>query len=76
MKISISIPVRRNNGTKPSHWRSGSGSVARKALQTLETLKWIEKDPTNGGRRMTSQGRRDLDRIAAQVSKTATETTA
>ena len=70
------IPVRRNNGTKPSHWRAGSGSVARKCLQTLETLKWVEKDPTNGGRRLTSQGRRDLDRIAAQVSKTAPAATA
>jgi len=27
----------------------------------------VEKDP-NGGRRLTSQGRRDLDRIAAQVA--------
>ncbi|TRY72185.1 hypothetical protein TCAL_00232 [Tigriopus californicus] len=58
--------VRKNNGSKPSHWRSGSGSVARKALQSLEGMKWLEKDPS-GGRRLTSQGRRDLDRIAAQV---------
>merc|ERR1712241_1060185 len=58
--------VRRNNGSAPSHWRAGSGSVARKALQALEGLKLVEKDP-NGGRRLTSQGRRDLDRIAAQL---------
>ena len=32
----------------------------------LESLKVVEKD-TNGGRRLTSQGRRDLDRIAAQI---------
>ena len=32
-----------------------------------EQLKIVEKDP-NGGRRLTSQGRRDLDRIAAQVA--------
>ena len=25
--------VRRNNGTKPSHWSAGSGTVARKCLQ-------------------------------------------
>jgi small subunit ribosomal protein S19e len=60
------ISVRRNFGSKPSHWRAGSGSVARKALQTLEQLKWVEKDPS-GGRKLTSQGRRDLDRIAAQL---------
>merc|ERR1712122_425820 len=58
--------VRRNNGSSPSHWRAGSGSIARKALQNLEALKLVEKDP-NGGRKMSSQGRRDLDRIAAQV---------
>ena len=59
---------RANNGCLPSHWCPGSGSIARKALQTLEQLKMVEKDP-NGGRRITSQGRRDLDRIAAQVAK-------
>ena len=58
---------RRNNGSMPSHWCGGSGSIARKSLQTLEQLKIVEKDP-NGGRRLTSQGRRDLDRIAAQVA--------
>ena len=63
-----SVSVRQNNGSKPSHWRRGSGSVARKALQTLESLKWVEKD-SNGGRRLTSQGRRDLDRIAAQIKR-------
>merc|ERR1711862_519131 len=57
--------IRSNNGSCPSHWARGSGSVARKALQALEGLKLAEKDP-NGGRRLTSQGRRDLDRIAAQ----------
>ena len=62
--------MRRNNGSSPSHWRAGSGSIARKALQSLEALKLVEKDP-NGGRKMTSQGRRDLDRIAAQVQAVA-----
>merc|ERR1719273_2897916 len=58
--------VRRNNGSAPSHWRAGSGGIARKALQSLESLKLVEKGP-NGGRRLSSQGRRDLDRIAAQI---------
>merc|ERR1711979_28224 len=61
--------VRRNNGSAPSHWRRGSGSIARKGLQNLEQLKLVEKDP-NGGRRLSSQGRRDLDRIAAQIVAT------
>merc|ERR1712241_843678 len=50
----------------------GAGGVARKALQALEGLKLAEKDP-NGGRRLTSQGRRDLDRIAAQIKLAAAE---
>merc|ERR1712038_37502 len=62
--------VRRNNGSCPSHWRRGSGSIARKGLQSLEQLKLVEKD-ANGGRRLTPQGRRDLDRIAAQIRQGA-----
>lgn len=58
---------RKRNGVCPSHFCRSSGSVARKALQSLETAKLIEK--TEGGRRLTNQGRRDLDRIAAQVHK-------
>ena len=58
---------RKNNGTCPSHFCSGSRSVARKALQALENLKLVEKD-ANGGRRLSQQGRRDLDRIAAQIA--------
>merc|ERR1711915_714827 len=58
--------IRSNNGSSPSHWLRGAGGLARKALQSLEALKVVEKDQ-NGGRRLTSQGRRDLDRIAAQI---------
>jgi len=58
--------IRSNNGSSPSHWARGNGGVARKALQALEGLKLAERD-ANGGRRLTSQGRRDLDRIAAQI---------
>merc|ERR1712051_494084 len=62
--------IRKSNGSAPSHWIQGAGGVARKALQALEGLKLVEKDP-NGGRRLTSQGRRDLDRIAAQLKVAA-----
>ena len=64
--------IRKSNGSAPSHWSKGAGGVARKALQALEGLKLVEKDP-NGGRRLTSQGRRDLDRIAAQLKAKARE---
>ncbi|XP_071324707.1 small ribosomal subunit protein eS19 isoform X1 [Trachinotus anak] len=59
--------ARKRNGVCPAHYSVGSKNVARKVLQALELLKMIEKDP-NGGRRLTSQGTRDLDRIAGQVA--------
>ncbi|KTG40685.1 hypothetical protein cypCar_00005435 [Cyprinus carpio] len=57
---------RKRNGVCPSHFSVGSKNVARKVLQALEGLKMVEKDP-NGGRRLTPQGTRDLDRIAGQT---------
>jgi small subunit ribosomal protein S19e len=58
---------RKNNGTCPSHFKGSSSSVARKTLQALEGLKIVEKD-SNGGRRISTTGRRDLDRIASQIA--------
>ena len=56
--------VKNNNSYSPSHW--DYETVARKVLQALEDLKLAERDP-NGGRRLTSQGRSDLGRIATQI---------
>merc|ERR1712168_447892 len=56
----------KNNGTRPSHFVRGSASVARKVLQSLEGIKMVSRD-ANGGRTLTSTGRRDMDRIAGQV---------
>lgn len=61
---------RYRRGVRPSHFCRSSSSVARKALQSLEEIKWIEKD-ANGGRKLTQTGVRDLDRIAAQVKAAA-----
>ncbi|XP_065218980.1 small ribosomal subunit protein eS19-like [Planococcus citri] len=60
---------RKRNGTRPSHYCKSSGSVARRTLKALENLKLIEKVPEGTGRRLTAQGRRDIDRIAAQVKQ-------
>lgn len=35
---------RKRRGTKPSHFQRGSASIARKSLQTLESLKMVDKD--------------------------------
>ena len=37
-------------------------------MQSLEGVKIVVKDP-NGGRSITSTGRRDMDRIAGQVKR-------
>lgn len=57
---------RHRKGTKPSRFCRADGAVARRALQALEHIKLIEKH-ADGGRKLTAQGQRDLDRIASQI---------
>uniref|UniRef100_A0A915BG35 Ribosomal protein S19S n=2 Tax=Parascaris univalens TaxID=6257 RepID=A0A915BG35_PARUN len=57
----------KRRGVTPNHFAKASGSVIRKALQTLEAIKWVEKHPDGNGRILTKQGRKDLDRIASQM---------
>lgn len=57
---------RKRNGVHPSHFCRSADGAARKALQALEGMKLIEKGP-EGGRKLTPQGQRDLDRIANQI---------
>lgn len=61
---------RKNNGTRPSHQADASGSVARKVVQALEKLKLVEKT-TEGGRKISREGQRDLDHVAALCAKSA-----
>jgi len=60
---------RKSNGTRPSHFCRGGKSVNRKALQTLEAIKWVEKGEDGRGRALSKQGRKDLDRIASQMKQ-------
>lgn len=60
---------RNRRGVRPSHFARAGSNVARKSLQSLEGINWIEKDANSGGRRLTSQGFRDLDRVAAQLKE-------
>ncbi|KAJ2230014.1 Protein component of the small (40S) ribosomal subunit [Coemansia sp. RSA 1722] len=55
-------------GSRPNHHADASTNVARKVLQGLEKLGLVEKH-TEGGRKITSAGQRDLDRISVQVAK-------
>merc|ERR1712193_232400 len=55
-----------NRGSIPSHYKIASGAILRKAFQALESMKLVEKSD-NGGRKISAQGYRDLNRIAAQI---------
>ncbi|XP_022093140.1 40S ribosomal protein S19-like isoform X2 [Acanthaster planci] len=57
---------RKRRGTRPSHFCKGSGSVARKVLQALEGVNIVKREG-NSGCRLTSQGIKHMDHIAAQV---------
>jgi small subunit ribosomal protein S19e len=52
----------KNRGSRPSHHVDASGSVDRKIMQSLEKIQVLEQDEEKGGRRITQQGQRDLDR--------------
>jgi small subunit ribosomal protein S19e len=52
----------KNRGSRPSHHVDASGSVDRKIMQALEKIQVLEQDEDKGGRRITQQGQRDLDR--------------
>ncbi|KAK2949024.1 putative 40S ribosomal protein S19 [Blattamonas nauphoetae] len=61
-----------DNGVMPRHFREASGKIIRTIVHQLEKAKLVEPVPgRNGGRRVTKQGRGDLDRIASQIAQTA-----
>lgn len=51
----------------PEHHAKASGGVIRHALHTLESLGLVEKLPGGKGRRITPEGQRQLDLVAARV---------
>jgi small subunit ribosomal protein S19e len=57
---------RNRRGNRPSHHADSSASVQRKVCQSLEKIGVLEKTD-NGGRRISQDGMRDLDRIATAV---------
>ncbi|THU51864.1 hypothetical protein C4D60_Mb06t35550 [Musa balbisiana] len=56
---------RKRNGSRPPHFCKSSGAIARHILQQLQRMNIIEIEP-KGGRRITSQGQRDLDQVAGR----------
>ncbi len=57
---------RNRRGNRPSHHHESSASVQRKVCQSLEKIGVLEQTE-NGGRRISQDGQRDLDRIATAV---------
>jgi small subunit ribosomal protein S19e len=55
-----------NRGFRPHRHADASGSINRKVLQSLQKIGVLEISP-KGGRRISENGQRDLDRIAAQT---------
>lgn len=56
----------KNRGPKPGKHVDASGSVNRRVVQALEKIGVLEL-AENGGRKISENGQRDLDRIAAQT---------
>nr|XP_043615362.1 40S ribosomal protein S19-3 [Erigeron canadensis] len=57
---------RKRNGSAPPHFSKSSGGIARHILQQLQTMNIVDFD-AKGGRKITSNGRRDLDQVAGRV---------
>nr|CCA22674.1 40S ribosomal protein S193 putative [Albugo laibachii Nc14] len=61
-----------SRGVKRKHFQKASGGLIRHILHQLEEMKVVEKcaeGVNKGGRRISSHGQQDLDRIAGQVVK-------
>jgi small subunit ribosomal protein S19e len=56
---------KKDNGSTPYHKAKGSGSVARKAVQQLETAGYLQK--VKEGRTISAKGRSMLDNTANEL---------
>lgn len=63
---------RNRRGNRPSHHRDASTNIQRKICQSLEKIGVLELG-ADGGRRISQDGVRDLDRIATAVVEAAKE---
>ena len=59
---------RKNRGSKPSKARSGSGSIARRAVQQLEKAGYVTRIKGKG-RALTPKGRSFLDNTSHEIMK-------
>eukprot|EP01127_Copromyxa_protea_P010912 TRINITY_DN270_c0_g1_i1.p1 TRINITY_DN270_c0_g1~~TRINITY_DN270_c0_g1_i1.p1 ORF type:complete len:164 (-),score=46.14 TRINITY_DN270_c0_g1_i1:151-600(-) len=60
----------KRRGPRPERFQKASGGIIRHVLKQLEAIGVVEK-AANGGRKISQEGQRDLDRIAARALKAA-----
>ena len=65
-RLAAEFGGRRDDGSAPYHPRRGSRSVAREAMQQLESLGYLSKAEKKG-RTITPAGRKFLDRVSHEV---------
>ncbi len=65
-RLAAEFGGRRDDGSAPYHPRRGSRSVAREAMQQLESLGYLAKLEKKG-RMITPAGRKLLDRLSHEV---------
>ena len=58
-----------DRGSRPSHFRKGSGSIARKVMQQPEAAGYLEE--VVSGRSVSAKGRKFLDNIAYSLKEQA-----
>ncbi|KAF4352503.1 hypothetical protein CsatB_013124 [Cannabis sativa] len=56
----------KRNGSRPPHFCRSSGAILRHILHQLQNMNIVDVDP-KGGRKITSNGRRDLDQVAGRI---------
>ncbi|KVH99270.1 Ribosomal protein S19e [Cynara cardunculus var. scolymus] len=57
----------KRNGSAPPHFCKSSGGIARHILQQLQNMNIVDFE-AKGGRKITSNGRRDLDQVAGRIA--------
>ncbi len=65
-RLAAEFGGRRDDGSAPYHPRRGSRSIAREAMQQLETLGYLSKLEKKG-RTITPAGRKLLDHISHEI---------
>eukprot|EP01130_Rhizamoeba_saxonica_P004198 TRINITY_DN1724_c0_g1_i1.p1 TRINITY_DN1724_c0_g1~~TRINITY_DN1724_c0_g1_i1.p1 ORF type:complete len:147 (+),score=42.17 TRINITY_DN1724_c0_g1_i1:267-707(+) len=59
---------KKRDGPSRSHFTLASGGLLRYIVQEFERLGILEADEKKGGRRISAEGQKDLDRIAGRVA--------